>query len=201
MSEILTNQIVAGPGLKDFAPLALGTSTTETAFSKNSLVLGSSTPIAAIGAALPLANQGMVTMLWDGGRPFDVVFWGNCVTGASTNLTLKLYQVPASILAAGTQATLANDNIICTSTARAVNTTTGKFYFKAIMQWDSTTKLLHGQFTTDISNLLDVYAATTAVTTAAAFDTELNFIFSATLSSGNAANVVNAGQMITAPHI
>lgn len=202
MSIVMTNRLVAGAQKGQMQALALGTSTTETAFSVNGVILGANTPIAAVGAALPVSNQGQVTMYWDGGRPFDIVIWGNCVTGTNANLTLKLYQVPASILAAGTQATVANDNLIASSSARAVNTTTGKFWFEARnMQWDSTTKLLHGQFSTEISNLVDSWAATTAVTTATAFDTELNFIFSATLSSGNAANVVNAVEFVIAPHV
>jgi glycine cleavage system regulatory protein len=89
-------------------------------------------------------------------------------------------------LAAGS---VAGCNLLATSSARAVNTTTGKFLFQVELQWDSISKLLHGQFTDQISNLLDGWAATTAATTLAQ-DADLNFLLSATLSAGNAANVV-----------
>lgn len=180
---------------KDIAALALGTSTTETSFSLNSIVIGAATAIAAVPAIISVPAQGQVTQYWDSGRPFLYTAWGTCVTGASTNLTLKLYQVPVTLLPGGSAplavGSVASLNAVAASTARAVNTTTGKFYFSALLQWDSTSKLMHGQFTAEISNLVDAWAASTAVTTATAFDTELNFILSATLSSGNAANVVN----------
>lgn len=201
MSVVTTSRLVAGAQKGQIQALALGTSTSETAFSVNGVILGANTPIAAVGAALPLSNQGVVVSYWDLGRPFSIIGWGDCVTGTNANLTLKLYQVPASIIAAGTQATLANCNLIATTTARAVNTTTGKFYFKAILHWDATSKLIHGIFKDFISNLFDAYAAVTAVTTATATDAELNFMFSATLSAGNAANVVNLQEMSLQPDV
>jgi len=179
--------------------LALGTSTSETSFSINGnsavnpaiaasaaiLKLPDTQPVLAIGTAIASVFH------WDNGRPFMIQGWGTCKTGASANLTLKLYQVPASVVSAGLAAgSVSGCNLLATSTARAVNSTTGKFIFQAELQWDSVTGLLHGCFTDTINNLLDAWAATTAVTTATLADNELNFLLSATLSSGNAANVV-----------
>jgi hypothetical protein len=179
--------------------LALGTSTAEASFSINGnsavnpvtaasaaiLKLPDTQPVLAIGTAIASVFH------WDNGRPFMIQGWGICKTGVSANLTLKLYQVPASVVAAGLAAgSVSGCNLLATSTARAVNSTTGKFIFQAELQWDSATGLLHGCFTDTINNLLDAWAATTAVTTATLADNELNFLLSATLSSGNAANVV-----------
>lgn len=193
-------RLYQGGTVDTLSALALGTSTTETSFSKNSLVVGSTTVKAAAPAILAVPDQGGVPMMWDNGKPFRIVGWGNCVTGASTNLTLKLYQVPASIVAAAslTNGTVTNLNAVATiANALAVNTTTGNFWFEAQFQWNSTSKLLQGWFIAE-TNLLPsppVYAVTTSVTTATAFDTELNFILSATLSTGNAANIVNLMEM------
>ena len=179
--------------------LALGTSTSETSFAVNGnsaanpviaasaaiLKLPDTQPVLAVGTGISSV------FYWDNGRPFYLQAWGVAKTGVSANLTLKLYQVPASVVAAGLAAgSVAGCNLIATSTARAVNSTTQKFLFQAELQWDSASGLLHGQFTDQISNLLDAWAATTAVTTATLADNELNFLLSATLSSGNAANVV-----------
>ena len=179
--------------------LALGTSTSEASFAINGnsavnpataasaaiLSLPDIQPVTAIGTGL------IPTFYWDNGRPFLIQGWGICTTGTSANLTLKLYQVPASVVAAGLAAgSVSGCNAVATSTARAVNSTTGKFIFQAELQWDSVSSKLHGQFTVEINNLLDAWAASTAVTTATAADNELNFTMSATLSSGNAANLV-----------
>jgi hypothetical protein len=191
--------LVLGSSQGNLQPLALGTSTSEASFSINGnsaanpviaataaiLKLPDTQPVLAVGTGLTPVFQ------WDNGRPFYLQGWGICKTGTNATLTLKLYQVPASVVAAGLAAgSVAGCNLLATTTARAVNTTTGKFIFQAELQWDSATGLIHGQFTDQISNLLDSWAATTAITTATLADNELNFLLSATLSSGNAANVV-----------
>lgn len=199
MTNDSLKSLVFGSSQGNLQTLALGTSTSEASFAVNGnsavnpaiaasaaiLSLPDTQPVLAIGT-----NQ-TPTFYWDNGRPFLIQGWGICTTGTSANLTLKLYQVPASVVAAGLAAgSVAGCNAIATSTARAVNSTTGKFIFQAELQWDSLSSKLHGQFTDEINNLLDVYAASTAVTTATAADNELNFLLSATLSSGNAANLV-----------
>lgn len=198
MTNDSVKALVLGGSQGNLQPLASGASTSEISFSVNGnsaanpviaasaaiLKLPDTQPVLAIGTAISSVFQ------YDNGRPFYLQGWGICKTGANATLTLKLYQVPASVVAAGLAAgSVVGCNLLATSTARAVNTTTGKFIFQAEMQWDSTTGLLHGQFTDQISNLLDAWAATTAVTTATLADNELNFLLSATLSAGNAANV------------
>src|SRR5262249_26119683 len=181
MSVVIIKHVKQGSGAKDLAALALGTSTTETAFSTNGATAGGITIVSSAAAVLSLPGQGQTTMAWDNGKPFGIAGWGKAVTGASTNLTLTLYQVPASILPAGTQGTLANDNSIGASTARAVNSKTGHFFFDFQLQWDSTSKIIDGvRSRITINNLTDSLAASTAVTTATAFDSELNFLLSAT---------------------
>jgi len=177
--------------------LTLGTSTSETAFAVNGNSVAS---IAAKPAILSLPDTGIAApFVWDNGKPFFLQAWGICTTGTNATLTLKLYQVPLSVIQAGLAVgSVSGLQVIATSTARAVNSTTGKFIFQAEMQWDSTSKLLHGQFTDEISNLLDAWTATTAVTTLAQ-DADLNFLLSATLSAGNAANVVNMQEFTAQP--
>lgn len=179
--------------------LLSGASTAEASFSINGNT-AANPPIAASAGILKLPDTQPVLAIgtnqapvfnWDFGRPFFLQGWGICITGTNATLTLKLYQVPASVVALGLAAgSVTGCQLLATSTARAVNTTTGKFYFEALLQWDSTTGLIHGQFSDEISNLLDAWAATSAVTTATLADNELNFLLSATLSAGNAANQV-----------
>jgi hypothetical protein len=194
--------LILGSSQGNLQALALGTSTTETSFSINGNTAANPN-IAAAPAILKLPDTQPVTAIgtgftptffWDNGRPFVIQGWGVCKTGVSANLTLKLYQVPASILSSLANGSVSGCNLLATSTARAVNSTTGKFIIQAELQWDSVTGLIHGCFTDTISNLLDAWAATTAVTTATLADNELNFLLSATLSSGNAANVVTLAE-------
>jgi hypothetical protein len=199
MANDYIKDLVFGVNQGNLQVLALGASTLETSFSINGnsaanpvipasaaiLKLPDTQPVLAIGTNLTPVFQ------WDNGKPFFLQAWGICTTGANATLTLKLYQVPASVVAAGLAAgSVAGLNLLATTTARAVNTTTGKFYLEALLQWDSFTGLIHGQFSDEISNLLDAWAATTPVTTATLADNELNFLISATLSVGNAANLV-----------
>lgn len=199
MTNDTLKALILGSSQGNLQALALGTSTSEASFSINGnsaanpviaasaaiLKLPDTQPASAVGTGLT------PTFYWDNGRPFFLQGWGICTTGANATLTLKLYQVPASVVAAGlTAGSVSGCNAIATSTARTINTTTGKFIFQAELQWDSLTSKIHGQFSDEINNLLDGFAAVTSVTTATAADNELNFLLSATLSSGNAANVV-----------
>jgi hypothetical protein len=152
------------------------------------LSLPDTQPATAIGTGLTPA------FYWDKGKPFLIQGAGICKTGVSANLTLKLYQVPASILATLANGSVAGCNLLASSSARAVNSTTGNFIFQAELQWNAVTGVLGGAFTDTIINpsnsLVDPLAAVTVVTTATLADNELNFLLSATLSSGNAANAV-----------
>jgi hypothetical protein len=190
----MATRIALGTTAKDLAALALGTSTTETSFQTNGLIVGSVTAIAVAPAILSTPNIGDIPSVLDSGiragSPFTLTAWGICTTGVSTNLTLKLYQVPFSILGTLVAGSVASCNLLATSTARAVNTTTKPWFFSATLQWNAVKGILEGSFIDQIGNLLDTLAVTTETTLATLNDNELNFILSATLSSGNAANVV-----------
>jgi hypothetical protein len=199
MTNDVLKALILGGSQGNLQPLALAASTSEASFAVNGN--SAANPVIAASAAIlklvdtsptPAIGTGAVPVFtYDNGKPFFLQGWGKGVTGANATLTLKLYQVPASVVAAGLAAgSVVGCNLLASSTARAINTTTGKFYFEAVLQWDSTTGLIHGQFSDQISNLLDAWAATTAATTATLADNELNFLISATLSAGNAANVV-----------
>jgi hypothetical protein len=166
------------------APLAIGASTTETVFSmsKNPITGGGG------GPAIVSAGEGNVPSYYTGGRPFKVTAYGTVTTGASETLVLKLYQVPAAIVASGTGGTVVNDNLVKTSTARTVATTTAPFLIDATFQYSPDGRLV-GSASFTINGLVDVGAATTIVTGMTS-DGDLNFAVSATMGTGNAADVV-----------
>src|ERR1051326_228006 len=160
MTNDSLKSLVLGGSLGNLQALALGTSTSEASFSINGnsavnpvtaasaaiLKLPDTQPVLAVGTAISSV------FYWDNARPFLLQAWGVCKTGASANLTLKLYQVPASVVAAGLAAgSVAGCNLMATSTARAVNTTTGNWYFEAQLQWNSVTGVLNGMFTDTIN--------------------------------------------------
>jgi hypothetical protein len=198
MTNDAVKGLVFGTNQGNLQALALGTSTSETSFAVNGntaanpniaaapaiLRLPDTQPVLAVGTAIASV------FAWDFGKPFFLQGWGICTTGASANLTLKLYQVPASVVPTLALGSVSGCNLLATSSARAVNTTTKPFLVQASLQWTAVTGLLEGQFSVQIGNLLDAWAVTTETTTATLADNELNFLLSATLSSGNAANVV-----------
>jgi len=186
-------QSIAGQGPQPvqgtIAPLALGTSTSETTFSMTVPLVNT---LGGGPAVLVAVDQSGVPQFYDLARPIKVRGYGTIVTGVSTNITLKLYQVPSAIVKAGTAGTVGNDNLLKASTARAVNSTTASFLVEATLQWSAASQSLQGTAKFLINSLLDAEAATTAVAITA--DSELNFILSATSSSGNAANVITLSE-------
>jgi ribosomal protein S8E len=156
------------------------------------------------GGTQPAAVLSLPPGIWAGGRPFEVRAWGTITTGASTNITMYLYQVPYSILTAGTASTLANDNLVTTSAVVAVNTATTQFYLKARFAWDPTSATLNGvvyEFTigASLSNS-GALTATTAVTGLNAPVTSvpnadgslnLSFLLALKASAANASTVIN----------
>lgn len=136
----------------------------------------------------PTANTQSAT--WFGtSRKLKVRATGTVVTGTSANLTLKLYQVPASVIAAGalTNQTFTGWNLLATSTARACNTTTADWNIESDVQL-SAIGTLSGTFRDVINDLFDTDAAITAATLLVS-DADLNFVLVSTLSASNAANV------------
>lgn len=169
-------------------------STTATAFSLNpgAVSLGG-------GGVIPLAlgNPGRFAGT---GKRLGVHATGQCITGTTTNLTLKLYEVPlAIIVAAGFSAnnvsllsatSFTGWNLLATSTARAINTSTGAWDFRSELQLAAvgTTFSLMGTFKDTINDLFDAEAVITAAT-ALLGEQDLNFVIVSTLSAANAANV------------
>lgn len=173
--------------------------TTETAVPTQSNPFAAAAGITLGGGVIPLsvpaASQSVgysnvASDIWISGRPFLLRAYGIATTGTSLNLTLKCYQVPQSILAAGTQSTLANDNVVASSSTFSVNGSTN-FLMEAKLQWDSVSKRLEGAAKFFTNGALVAEAATTVVTTATANINELNFILSWTFGTANAANTMS----------
>lgn len=189
----------AGPNQNNIAPNTNAQGTTETAVTLLANPFAAALGISGGGGAIPLsvpATQGQLqgsnvaSGIWQSGQPFRVRAFGTITTGTTTNVTLKLYQVPASIVAAGTSATLANDNALNSSGTFAVNTTSTNFEMIAELQWDITSKKLTGTIKWSVGGTIVAEAEVTVVTTATALESELNFLLSATFSAANAANVL-----------
>ena len=136
----------------------------------------------------PTANTQSAT--WFGtSKKLKIRATGSLVTGTTLNFSLKLYQVPASVIAAGalSNQTFTGWNLLATSTARAVNTTTADFELEAEVQL-SPIGTLSGKFEDIINNLFDAPAVITPATLLAS-DADLNFVLVALFSASNAANI------------
>jgi hypothetical protein len=197
--DVIKSQIQTLPVLSTIqntiAPLTNAVAgTTATAFSLNSgaVSLGG-------GGVIPLAlgNPGRFAGT---GKKLGLYATGQCITGTSANLTLKLYEVPLSVIVAAgfssnntsllSATTFTGWNLLATSTARAVNTTTGTWSLNATLQLAAvgTTYTLQGTFEDIINDLYDTRAAITAAT-ALVGEQDLNFVMVSTLSASNASNV------------
>lgn len=132
------------------------------------------------------------------GHPFKVRIAGRLVTAASMNQTLKIYQVPASIVAAQTSATLTNDHIFVSLAATSSGAAaTQSFLVEAELFWDSVTKTLNGFVTAAQINGVNIAVnsgtagtnvATTQITAVGVGD--LNFIPSFQFGTANGGNNV-----------
>jgi hypothetical protein len=168
--------------------------TTATAFSLNSgaVSLGG-------GGVVPLSlgNPGYFAGT---GEKLRVRAQGQMTTGASGTLTLKLYEVPASVIAAAglssngvsllSNTTFTSWNLLATSTARAINSTTAAWEIVAELQLAQvgTAYSLMGTFKDTINDLFDAEAAITAATGLVG-EADVNFVIVSTFSASNAANV------------
>lgn len=167
---------VAGTQQLTLAPLlGIITGTTPTAFKLNdnglTLTGGGVTPLSA-----------GVTGLYQGtGAVLHIAAVGNIIGLATTTLSLKLYQVPASLLPIVDtlvgQQTFTNWNLLATSSVRTVGAVTASWSFDARLQLDAAGNL-EGQFTDEIISLVDVYANTTAAVLVG--EADLNFVIVAT---------------------
>lgn len=174
--------------------------TTETAFSLQANAFAAAVGVTSGGGVIPLsvpaASQqvgysNVAADTWISGRPFRLRAFGVMTGGTTENMTLKLYQVPQSVLAAGTQGTVpGSNNQLASSGAVAVNSTSSNFEMTAELQWDSVSKKLTGTAKFSFAGTIVAEAEISVVTTVTANVNELNFILSWTFSASNAGNLV-----------
>lgn len=124
------------------------------------------------------------------GNPFRIHVQGKVVNHASQNWTLKIYQVPATIVAAGTQKTLGNDHVIASSGALSVTAANDNFDFYADMCWDSVSQNLNAVVGGRVGPTIVAAAAQSPVTSVKNVD--LNFLVTFTASSGTTADSFGA---------
>lgn len=124
------------------------------------------------------------------GRPFRIRISGKYNSHTSQNLTVKVYQVPATIVAAGTQGTLGNDAVIVSSGALAAGSGANNFDVLAKLVWDSASQALNANLLQDttVGGTAATGAAQTAV--ASVLQSGLNFLVTFTWSSGTSADLI-----------
>jgi hypothetical protein len=203
MSTALTIAVqTAGSIEKTLAANATGTSTVETAFQVNGNAIAS---IAAQVLPVALGTPGIfvggsysLATLVNTGLPFRVRLFGYATTGATENLTINLYQVPAASIAALTATSFVGATAIATTGAVAVNSKTGSFTLDATLQAvaaSSTSVTLQGtQSAAQVNNTLVAGSAVTTVTGLQG-ESDLNFFVTSTLSAGHAGDVVVLSQI------
>jgi hypothetical protein len=167
------------------------------------LYAGLPSPTLTAGAGLAIGFPPDIAGGIYDGHPFVVSLFGKVTTGGSLTFLPNIYQVSAATLLAGTQATLANDHVVVTTTATTVATTTVNFSIQAQFIWDSTSKILGGQVLSAAIKGVNIVAnggtvstqpATTIVTAVGISD--LNFIPSFTFGTANAANSVQVTEFV-----
>jgi hypothetical protein len=106
------------------------------------------------GAELLMATVGAVLQFIDDG---SITPAGALPTSATTNVTFNLYQ--------GTSTTLSGDSIIGTIPATAIASAGGGFNFviEALVQWDATSRVLSGSYTSNIGYGSSSHFVTTTV--------------------------------------
>jgi hypothetical protein len=152
-------------------------------------------------------NPDIVGSIVDG-HPFKVRVAGKVFTGGSYTFLCNLYTVPASIVAAGTQATLSGDTVVVTNAASSAFTGASNFIVEAEFLWDSTSKFLTGIVTTSQVNGVNIapnsgtagtMVATTKSTlvyTSPNIINVLNFMPSFTFGTAAATNAVTVTEFL-----
>jgi hypothetical protein len=105
---------------------------------------GYPSPAFAAGVGFALGVPADVAGAFYDGHPFLVTLAGLATTAGSYTFLPKLYQVPGSIIAAGTQGTVGNDHAVVALAATSIATATQNFFVQAQFLWDSTSKILNG---------------------------------------------------------
>ena len=172
-------QQVAGTLQLTTAPLLGSTiTTTQTSFQLNN------NPISLTGGGVIPLSAGVTGLYQGTGRTLHVAATGT-FTGATANTTtalLELFEVPASVIAAGLTATsFTNFNEVGVSSAITLTTTAAAFTFDARLQLDASGNL-SGQYTVQIGGgTVKVYVADASVIAALAGEQDLNFVLALTL--------------------
>lgn len=99
-------------------------------------------------------NPAGTVSLYNSGRPFHVHVHGTYTTDVTANISISLYQIPASILAANTQATLANDQVVDAGSAKAAGTngSSGSWFADYDLRFEGTLLTLSGIVTSQLKN-------------------------------------------------
>jgi hypothetical protein len=164
-------------------------------------------PAQGLYSTLPSPTFPAGTGLWTGpgtdiagsaydGHVFKVRVAGKFFTGASSTFLTALYQVPATIVTAGTSATAANDQAIVAGTASSAVTGAGNFVLEATLLWDSVSQTLGGFISESLAGgalagtIGTVTTVRTVPFTTAGGVNGLNFIPFFTFGTANAANTV-----------
>jgi hypothetical protein len=179
---------VAGTQQLTLAPLTGSViSTTATAFQLNNNAL-----TLTGGGVIPLSAG--VTGLYAGtGQVLHISAAGKFTGAADDDLTLTLYEVPASLLPiantlAGAQ-TFTNWNSLGASSSIAIDGVSGGFTFDARVQLSSTGQL-DGQYTVQIDGAAPTAWSHTTTVTGLVGEQDLNFVLVATLGVGGAATIL-----------
>jgi hypothetical protein len=170
--------------------------TTETALLVPAATLysGYPSPILAAGAGFPIIidptaqtnNPTATTPTYTNanydGHPIGLRASLLITFAAAATCIVKLYQVPSTIIVAGTQSTLSNDHLIATGATLTAGAAGTFNYLLDVpnLLWDSTSKHLNGSFSTLADGTLTGAVATTQQTGVAFND--LNFLLSFTFS-------------------
>ena len=190
-------------------PAQLITGTTETALvvPAQGLYGGSlPSPTFAAGNGLSIGFPPDIAGSVYDGHPFLVSVVGKITTGASLTFLPKLYQVPGTIVAAQTQGTVANDNVVMVGAATSSGAAgTQNFVIQTQFLWDSTSKKLTGFVSGYQINGVNIAVGTPTGTAGQAQVTtvvssvgvgDLNFIPSFTFGTANAANAVTVTEFL-----
>jgi hypothetical protein len=169
----------------------LGTTitTTQTPFSLNNNALTGTG-----GGVIPL-QAGNTGLFAGTGQVLHIAFTGTLTgaTSTTTTLLLELFQVPAAIIAAGTQATLSNDNAVAATSAKAITGTQASYSFDARLQLDNAGNL-DGSFTSQIDSASITSPVATTQVTGLVGEADLNFIMAATLGGAETGVVLIPGE-------
>jgi hypothetical protein len=161
-------------------------------------------PLLASGVGLPVIFPADIAgSMSNDGHSFVVRVAGKAHTAASYTLVVNLYQVPASIIAAGSQATVGNDHAVITNAASAGFSGDQNFLVEGRFIWDSVSGALNGFVTAAIVAGANVApnsgtAGTLVVTSAQSSvkQADLNFMPTFTFGTANAANSITVTELV-----